>query len=496
MIPTPCGIDVCAFVEKSGCSEDPTFPKLVISSDNQVTIFQDDVSKETFKYDIICNQDSQEDVLESLAKSITKDVVESINRIVFVYKHSGNDTTRAIDMMTFSSFMLNSMYAAVDSENNCDISLHVSCIEVDNKGINDLMQKFYTASNDLKVFELANQTGSNLTERMVTNTEDIDKIVEAVSQKTIPNTCLDCRHTIVFSTIVVKTRNNDSFEVLKTGRFILVDIEGCINFLKEVTNYIRSRRESFYLIPGASPVTKDPKFWNCSLSGILKNFFSASKISVIMTLPSTLFDLEHMHALEIVSEMQNLRLKPVFNERLILRESLKDYADEIKALEKDLVVLKNNNGISISQHKYRSLKNRLLLCETQLKGLHEERNAISDSVSNKKETSTKLQQEIKLTGDKIEEEMQKLKFSKVTLDETEQKKIALNLGWGGLVVRSRLWGHRVPGSKPDSTEDPWNHESTLGLLHVKSYIGSQMFPCWCDAEVWRMGASSGVVIVI
>ncbi|GBN58246.1 hypothetical protein AVEN_144231-1 [Araneus ventricosus] len=27
-------------------------------------------------------------------------------------------------------------------------------------------------------------------------------------------------------------------------------------------------------------------------------------------------------------------------------------------------------------------------------------------------------------------------------------------GRGGLVVRSRLWGRRVPGSKPDSTEDP------------------------------------------
>ncbi|GBO34342.1 hypothetical protein AVEN_123619-1 [Araneus ventricosus] len=28
------------------------------------------------------------------------------------------------------------------------------------------------------------------------------------------------------------------------------------------------------------------------------------------------------------------------------------------------------------------------------------------------------------------------------------------LGRGGLVVRSRLWGRRVPGSRPDSTEDP------------------------------------------
>ncbi|GBM90642.1 hypothetical protein AVEN_213561-1 [Araneus ventricosus] len=29
-----------------------------------------------------------------------------------------------------------------------------------------------------------------------------------------------------------------------------------------------------------------------------------------------------------------------------------------------------------------------------------------------------------------------------------------NQSRGGLVARSRLWGRRVPGSKPDSTEDP------------------------------------------
>ncbi|GBN14357.1 hypothetical protein AVEN_36723-1 [Araneus ventricosus] len=29
-----------------------------------------------------------------------------------------------------------------------------------------------------------------------------------------------------------------------------------------------------------------------------------------------------------------------------------------------------------------------------------------------------------------------------------------NRGRGGLMVRSPLWGRRVPGSKPDSTEDP------------------------------------------
>ncbi|CAL1288388.1 unnamed protein product [Larinioides sclopetarius] len=45
----------------------------------------------------------------------------------------------------------------------------------------------------------------------------------------------------------------------------------------------------------------------------------------------------------------------------------------------------------------------------------------------KKETLAKFQQEIKSTGIKMEEEMEKLKFSKVALEETNQKKTAMNL---------------------------------------------------------------------
>ncbi|GBO36272.1 hypothetical protein AVEN_216986-1 [Araneus ventricosus] len=65
-------------------------------------------------------------------------------------------------------------------------------------------------------------------------------------------------------------------------------------------------------------------------------------------------------------------------------------------------------------------------------------------------------------------------------------------GRGGLVVRSRLWGRRGPGSKPDSPEDP----PCVGMFHVKSYVGGQTSSRWCGVKVWGGGASSGVVLVI
>ncbi|GBO08150.1 hypothetical protein AVEN_18877-1 [Araneus ventricosus] len=43
---------------------------------------------------------------------------------------------------------------------------------------------------------------------------------------------------------------------------------------------------------------------------------------------------------------------------------------------------------------------------------------------------------------------------------------------GGLVVRSRVWGRRVPGSRPDSTEDP----RVWCLLHDKSYVVAKRPP--------------------
>ncbi|GBL89339.1 hypothetical protein AVEN_225862-1 [Araneus ventricosus] len=52
-------------------------------------------------------------------------------------------------------------------------------------------------------------------------------------------------------------------------------------------------------------------------------------------------------------------------------------------------------------------------------------------------------------------------------------------GRGGLVVRSRLRGQRVPGTKPDSTKD-------TGPVHVESYVGSNVLPLeWCgNLERW------------
>ncbi|GBM15815.1 hypothetical protein AVEN_262963-1 [Araneus ventricosus] len=50
----------------------------------------------------------------------------------------------------------------------------------------------------------------------------------------------------------------------------------------------------------------------------------------------------------------------------------------------------------------------------------------------------------------------------------------------------------APGSKPDFTKD----QSCSGPVDVTSYIWGQTSSRWCGGEVWRGGASSGVVLVI
>ncbi|GBN18088.1 hypothetical protein AVEN_182766-1 [Araneus ventricosus] len=56
-------------------------------------------------------------------------------------------------------------------------------------------------------------------------------------------------------------------------------------------------------------------------------------------------------------------------------------------------------------------------------------------------------------------------------------------GRGGLVARSWLWGRRVPGSKPDSTEDP----PCTGPA-ARYIIRSGQTPSrWCGVEAWRGG---------
>ncbi|GBL80097.1 hypothetical protein AVEN_172118-1 [Araneus ventricosus] len=56
---------------------------------------------------------------------------------------------------------------------------------------------------------------------------------------------------------------------------------------------------------------------------------------------------------------------------------------------------------------------------------------------------------------------------------------------GGLMVRNEP-RNRIPPKI----------RRVLGLLQVESYVGGQTSSRRCGAEVWRRGASSGVVLVI
>ncbi|GBN75711.1 hypothetical protein AVEN_113520-1 [Araneus ventricosus] len=62
-----------------------------------------------------------------------------------------------------------------------------------------------------------------------------------------------------------------------------------------------------------------------------------------------------------------------------------------------------------------------------------------------------------------------------------------NSGRGGLVVRSRLWSRRVPGSNPI----PLNICRVWGLLHAKSYVVSKRPPV-CVAWMFGEGVAAKV----
>ncbi|GBN11673.1 hypothetical protein AVEN_158413-1, partial [Araneus ventricosus] len=66
-------------------------------------------------------------------------------------------------------------------------------------------------------------------------------------------------------------------------------------------------------------------------------------------------------------------------------------------------------------------------------------------------------------------------------------------GRGGLAVRSRLWGRRAPGSKPDSTASraPFR---VRGLLHAKSYVAAKSSPAGVARKFRERCACSGAVL--
>ncbi|GBL95520.1 hypothetical protein AVEN_54123-1 [Araneus ventricosus] len=65
-------------------------------------------------------------------------------------------------------------------------------------------------------------------------------------------------------------------------------------------------------------------------------------------------------------------------------------------------------------------------------------------------------------------------------------------GRGGLVARSRRWGWKAPGPKPNTTKDL----SCVGPVAHQIICRGQTPSRWCGVTVWRWDAGSGVVLVI
>ncbi|GFW60609.1 kinesin-like protein KIF11 [Trichonephila clavipes] len=490
--------------------------------------------------------DFARDVLTSLCKSIKEDVDTGVNRILFLCKPLDNDETSTINMRNLNSTILNHLFTTVNDEANGEASLHVSCIEINNDGVVDLLNSD-GISKDLKLFQIPNLNTEirNLSEKSVTVENEIDDILETIFQKNKDINYTDCCHTVLSSMVIVKNKNSDGFECIKVSRLMMsmiatsyavlfrlqkgcsspgvkvldhgrlvmsstpVPLKTCREGQRCTLNLSRAEMSSlcselhafpFFLsatlrgFPAEGGLnllctflegndhlsTQSSRIflfkWGCCLD-ILKNSLSNSKISIILVLPSVLDDFKQsLYEIETVSEIQNITIKPEVNEKLILRETLKDYAEEIKSLEKDLSAIRNANGISINKQKYRSLKNKLALTEEQVKELSMKRKLLSDSVNNKKEILTRHQQEIKLIDSKIQEERQKLNLTKTAVEETKQRKIFLDK------VSDR--GMPCHEFEPSTTKDP----PCRAAMHVKSVER-------CGVVVRRGGASSGVVHV-
>ncbi|GFR05693.1 uncharacterized protein TNCT_65852 [Trichonephila clavata] len=426
MISGTCKVDVSVCVQSSNYHEEHFgLPKVTVSYDTlEVPVSEDHVPK-SYKFDKIYQ--NFQDVLVSLCKSMKEDVNAGVNRITFLCKFLDSDITSTLNMHNLRSTILNCLYATVNNETIGEASLHVSCFETNNEGIFDLLNSD-GIKKDLKLFQIPNQNTEirNLSEKFVTVENEIDDILETIFQKNKDCNYIDCCHTVLSSMVIIKNKNSNGFECIKVSRLTMVETS-CVHFLREMIIFLRSRRESFYSNgTDNTQVSNSKKYKGCCID-ILKNSLSNSKISVILVLPSVLNDFKQsLCEIEAVSEIQNITIRHEINEKLILRESLKDYAEEIKALEKDLSVVKNSNGISINEQKYRSLKNKLVLNEEQLKELFMERKLLSDCVNNRKEILTRHQQEIKLIESKIQEEKQKLNLTKTAAEETEQRRISLD----------------------------------------------------------------------
>lgn len=400
-----------------------------------------------FYFDQVFDSNAEQNlVYRSVVRPLIDQVLLGFNCTVFAYGQTGTGKTYTMEGNRSEAELsweedphsgiipraISQLFDTLKDHDN-EFTVRVSFLELYNEDTYDLLSPIDDTTK-LKIFDDAQKKGSvivgGLEEIIVQSKAEIYDILKRGSAKrqtaaTLMNACSSRSHTIFSVTVHIKEGSIEEDELLKIGKLNLVDLAGSENIGRSGAQDKRAREagniNQSLLTLGrviTALVEKRPHipYRESKLTRLLQDSLGGkTKTSIIATISPALPDIEDtLSTLDYASRAKKITNKPEMNQRLTKKALLREYAQEIERLRRDLQATREKNGIYIEEENYREMCKQLSAGSTAIQEKEERMEALLSEI----EKNRKLFEEFSSQYEKTKAEL-----NKAVADCERQKKL-------------------------------------------------------------------------
>ncbi|XP_037303415.1 kinesin-like protein Klp61F [Manduca sexta] len=341
---------------------------------------------------------SQVEIYQEVVSPLIEEVLAGYNCTVFAYGQTGTGKTHTMvgentgDETTWQKDPLAGIIPRALSQlfdelriSNTEYTVRVSYLELYNEELFDLLSTSEDNSK-LRIYEDVTRKGSNivngLEEITVYNKKEVYKIMaQGQERKRVASTLMNAQssnhpngkenrvrsHTVFTIVVHMKENSPEGEELVKIGKLNLVDLAGSENISKagsdnpakrerarECVNINQSLLTLGRVITALVERHPHVPYRESKLTRILQESLGGrTKTSIIATISPGHKDLEEtMSTLEYAHRAKNIQNKPEVNQKMTKKAILKEYAEEIDRLKRDLQAARDKNGVYLASDTF------------------------------------------------------------------------------------------------------------------------------------------------
>ncbi|KNE69799.1 hypothetical protein AMAG_14337 [Allomyces macrogynus ATCC 38327] len=339
----------------------------------------------TFTFDrVYAPEASQELVFRDVVYPIVEEVVSGYNCTIFAYGQTGTGKTHTMQgdlalspggqLSPHAGMIPRALYALFEIVNfdAGDATVKVSCIELYNEELRDLLAVTDDDSAKLKLYEenkVVHLQGAQ--ERFVKSPVEVIQLLNQATEKrqvaaTKMNEKSSRSHCVFMVTVMIKESTPDGLEVMKVGKLNLVDLAGSENIGRSGAENRQAREagainQSLLTLGRVINALVEKQghvpYRESKLTRLLKDSLGGhTKTCIIATVSPARSNLEEtLSTLDYAHRAKNIRNKPKVNEHRSKRAIISEYEREIDQLRADLQATREKNGIFLAETRYQDM---------------------------------------------------------------------------------------------------------------------------------------------